>query len=312
MCIHVSYTLIKQFYSPAPYHHIPDGPLVCLASVPFFVEGFGWRPHAGSLQKGDHTFGWLGDIYSLLTLLKDAERAHTVWQDAEQRGGVPTLLLLHVLNTSSQPRQLRDGGRDLIYHDTWSSRDDSRDGRLWLSPRKWYGALQNLVVFVEVARIFWPTTLAQLFSLTLHRDIRDAVWRQEEACQPLDWQAEQCCQEARNWLLHPPLDAESQQEAWMRFDACFWLVQSFESGFVKLHKLQDRNGEEWWSYPLDPLVVRESLLPSLQLPLEQLSNARVALQSAIRKLGRRPTLRRTLLQLASIANSSKQWALMWF
>lgn len=55
--------------------------------------------------------------------------------------------------------------------------------------------------------------------------------------------AEQCCQEARNWLLHPPLDAESQQE----------------------------------------------------LPLEQLSNARVALQSAIRKLGRRPTLRRTLL-----------------
>ena len=95
------------------------------------------------------------------------------------------------------------------------------NGRLWLSPREWYGALQNLVVFVEVARIFRPTTLAQLFSLTLHRDIRDAVWRQEEVCQPLDWQAEQCCQEARNWLLHPPLDAESQQEAWMRFDACF-------------------------------------------------------------------------------------------
>ena len=134
MCIHVSYTLIKQFYSPAPYHHIPDGPLVCLASVPFFVEGFGWRPHAGSLQKGDHTFGWLGDIYSLLTLLKDAERAHTVWQDAEQRGGVPTLLLLHVLNTSSQPRQLRDGGRDLIYHDTWSSRDDSREWQIVVKP----------------------------------------------------------------------------------------------------------------------------------------------------------------------------------
>eukprot|EP00435_Cladocopium_sp_Y103_P029711 s2911_g7.t1 len=55
--------------------------------------------------------------------------------------------------------------------------------------------------------------------------------------------AEQCCQEARNWLLHLPSDAESQQE----------------------------------------------------LPLKQLSNARVALQSAIRKLGRRPTLRRTLL-----------------
>lgn len=141
MCIHVSYTLIKQFYSPAPYHHIPDEPLLCLASVPFFVEGFGWRPHAGSLQKGDHTFGWLGDIYSLLTLLKDAERAHTVWQDAEQRGGVPTPLLLrwywtHHLNQDSYA--MVEGISSITTHGP--AEMTAGNGRLWLSPRKWYGA----------------------------------------------------------------------------------------------------------------------------------------------------------------------------
>ena len=91
---------------------------------------------------------------------------------------------------------------------------------------------------------------------------------------------------------------------------CMFLWRSQSKADGQLSKLQDRNGEA--TPYIDPLVVRVSLLSSLQLPLKQLSNARVALKRAIRKLGRRPTLRRTLLRLVSIANCSKQWALMWF
>ena len=143
--------------------------------------------------------------------------------------GVPTPLPLHVLSTSSQPRHIQLGPAKIT----------AGNGRLWSSTRKWYGAPQNLVVFVEVARILFTV---QFFSLRFHTD---AVWRQEEAWQPFDWQAEQCCQEARNWLLHLPSDAESQQEAWMRFDV-FLCCSLSKEGFVKL---QDKNDMERCSYP---------------------------------------------------------------